>query len=442
MQMMSLTFVYLFLPAALAVYYIVPRAGRNAVLALISAAFFALAQPGSFWLFAGSVALHFTLSEAMRRAEGRQKLRRALMVFGVLENVGVILWFSVRCQLDGTQMPLGTMVVSVTALGYIVDVYKHDAEYERNFIDYALFATFFPKLYTGPLVRIDQMRDDIRGRRFSLDVMSDGFVLFIRGLAKYVLLATPLEEMYDGLKAAGENELSVLGAWMITVTLAMTLFFKLSGFCDMARGVGLLFGLELPKNFYFPFQSPCVTDFLDRFNMTVTQFFRHYVYDNLQTKRSTALQFTLNTVLICMLCGLWFGVKLSYIFWGLYIAAFIVLEKLWLGERLQRIPALFRRVYTFCVTMVSMVIFSGDSLTQISQYFKAMVGAGVPFYTSEVAYILSGNYIALVAGVLLSTSTLSMAADYVRRRRPGLMDAVSLVGSLAMLALTTAFMIK
>lgn len=441
MQMTSLTFIYLFLPAALALYYLAPKRLRNGALLLISAAFFALAQPDRFWLLACSVALHFLLSEAIRRTENRPKLRRAIMVAGVVENVGVILWFSIRCQLDGGQMPLGTMVVSVTALGYLVDVYKHDAEYERSFVDYALFAAFFPKLYTGPLIRIDQVRDRLKSRGFSMEDMGSGLKLFIRGAAKYVLLATPLDGMYVSFKAAGESGLSVLGAWMITITLAMSLFFRLSGFCDMARGVGLLFGIALPKNFYFPFQSPCVTDFLDRFNMTVTQFFRHYVYDNLQSKKSTGLKFVVNTVLICMLCGLWFGVKISYIFWGLYIAAFIALEELWLGKRLEKWPMLFRRIYTFCVTMVSMVIFSADSTAQIFSYFGAMVGAGVPFYTDEVAYIISGDYIALIAGALLLTSTLSVAGDYMRKREPQLTELFSLASSLALLALTTAVLI-
>lgn len=440
--MMSLGFLYFFLPLSLILFYIVPGRMRSVTLLFISLCFFILAEPQYALLFTGSVVFHYILTLLMKKTEAKPLLRRTLMVFGVTENVAVILWFSVRFELYGEYMPLGTMVLSVTALGMLVDIYKHDAPYSKGFIEHALFLTFFPKLYTGPLVRFGETRGLGYTGHFSLSRFGDGIKLFIRGLAKYVLLYSPLNEIYLALKVAGEKELSVFGAWLITITLAMTLFFRLSGFCDMARGVGTLFGVDLPKNFYYPFQSPSVTDFLDRFNMTVTQFFRHYVYDNLQSEKNTIPKLAVNTALICMLSGLWFGIRTNYICWGLYIAFFIVLEELFLGDILRKIPRFFARVYTFAITMLSMVVFSADSPSRALAYSKAMIGLDVPLYTNEVAYITGEGVVEIVVGALLLTSTLSMISSYIRRRHPSFMGMASSLSSLLLLLMCTAVLLK
>ncbi len=436
MQFYSLTFLYFFLPGALLAYNITPKNYKNWTLTAISALFFALAQPENFFLFAASVVMQFVLSEGMRRS-GDKKIKKVIFTVAVAGNALVMIVFSVINQITGAKVPLGTMVIAFTAIGYFVDVYKGEAKYIRSFADFSVFMGFFGKLYRGPLIRAERVGESKNRERFSLETTGEGVYLFVRGLAKYVLLAQPLEKMYVDLSEANLDQLSVVGAWLSVITLGMTLFHDLSGFCDMARGLGLCFGMNLPKNFYFPFQSPSVTDFLDRFNMTVTAFFRHYVYDNLHTDKESFIQFVVDTLLICMLCGVWFGIRMNYVLWGLYIAAFIILEKALSGKAIKNIPKFFTRVYTFCVTMFSMTIFSVNTDIGIVRTFKAMFGIGTEGITDRVSYIVSENMLVLAVSAFFLTSILSMLIGYINKKAKPVYNVFAVLETAALLILIT-----
>lgn len=438
MQLYSLTFLYLFLPAVLIIYNLTPEKFKNAALTLISLSFFALAQPNYFLLFAGNLALQYAFSELLRRTEGKK--RNFFFALAMAENVGIILSFSIANQLDGTEVPLGTMVLAFTAIGYFVDAIKGEAGYIRNFWELSVFLGFFGKLYRGPLIRAG--KTDIASRApFSLEETGSGLYLFLRGLGKYVLLALPFQRMYTALSEANAAEISVLGAWLNMVAIAMMIFYDFSGFCDMARGLGQCFGTKLPKNFYFPFQSPLVADFLDRFNMTVTAFFHHYVYDNLRTDKNSKAQFVVNTFLICMLCGIWFGVRMSYVLWGIYIAVFIIIEEFFLRKFLLKIPRVFARIYTFCITMLSMSFFSILSGIGTLDTFKAMLGLNVQVTTDEVSYVLSQNVLVLVLGAFFLMSLFSTFMRYAAKKLRPVYNIIAAAESALILALVTAKLI-
>ena len=441
MQFGSLTFLYLFLPVSLLVFNLAPKKLKSWALTVISAAFVALAQWKYFWLYAVNLIFQFAMSEFMRKSGDDHKKKRFALTVMVLINTLLMVFFSVANQISGMELPIGIMVISFTSTGYFVDAYKGEAEYIHSFPEFATFLAFFGKLYRGPLVRAGQRRFGACAERFSLRETGKGLYLFLRGLAKYVLLALPFSQMYNDLSAAAISEISVVGAWMKTVTLGMMMFYDLSGFCDMARGLGRCFGTELPKNFYFPFQSPSVTDFLDRFNMTVTEFFRHYVYDNLRTKKDSAIQFVVDTLLICMLCGVWFGVRMNYVAWGLYIAVFVIIEGAFLRKTLMKIPRVFARIYTFCITMLSMTIISTEERVGILPTFKAMVGVDTVAITDEVSYIISQNVLVLVVGMFFLTSAFSMLIRFISKKAPPVYNAFAVAETAVLLALITGELI-
>lgn len=441
MQFGSLTFLYLFLPAALLVFNLAPKKLKSWALTAISAGFVALAQWKYFPLYAINIIFQFAMSEFMRKNDENHKKKRFAFVLTVFINTLMMVFFSVMNQISGLELPLGVMVIAFTSTGYFVDAYKGEAEYIHPFPEFAAFLSFFGKLYRGPLVRAGQRRASACAERFSLRETGKGLYLFLRGLAKYVLLALPLSQMYNDLSSAAISEISVVGAWMKTVTLGMMMFYDLSGFCDMARGLGRCFGIELPKNFYFPFQSPSVTDFLDRFNMTVTEFFRHYVYDNLRTKKDSAIQFVVDTLLICMLCGVWFGVRMNYVAWGLYIAVFIIIEGAFLRKTLLKIPRIFARLYTFCITMLSMTIISTEERVGILPTFKAMIGLDTVTITDEVSYIVSQNVLVLIVGMFFLTSAFSTLIRYISKKSPTIYNIFAVTETAVLLALVTAELI-
>ena len=434
MSFASLTFIYLFLPASVLLFSLAPKKAKNPVLALLSAAFYFLAEPESFWLFALTVAVQFALSEWLVRTEN-EAARRRIRNVAVLENVAMLLYFSLSNQLFGTAVPMGIMVVSFTAIGYFIDVEKGDDAPLRSFADLAVFLGFFGKLYRGPLSRLSDSLSSEQAP--SAERIGEGGALFLRGLAKYVLLARPLGTMHGELMQANLAQSSVVGAWGAVISLGMELFFDLSGFCDMARGLGFCFGLELPKNFYYPFQSPSVTDFLDRFNMTVTAFFRHYVYDRLRTRKDSFLQLSADTLLIAMLCGVWFGIRMNFVLWGIYIGIFIILEEVFLGKLLRQIPKIFARVYTFCVTMFSMTFFTTGNGFTVFETLKAMFGVGVSATTEAVSYIFSKNMLVLIGGFFFLTSILSMGTRLLYKKSKLLYNIFAVAESALLLILIT-----
>ncbi len=441
MSIDSLTFLYLFLPASLIIYNLTPKKFKSAALTFISAIFFALWEFELFAVLSIDVILCRFISEAMKKAVDDPKKKKFLLTAAIIINVMIILGFSLKSQLAGGFAPFAAMVIAFTAIGYFVDVNKNETEYISSFWDFSVFFGFFGKLARGPLIRTKTVSALPENSGFSLTETGNGLYLFIQGLAKYVVLGIPLVKIHESLVIANQNELSVLGAWIDMVVFSMMIFFDLSGFCDMARGLGKCFGMELPKNFYFPFQSPSVGDFLDRLNMTVTAFFRHYVYDVLRNDKNSKPQFIVNTLLICMLCGVWFGIEMNFIFWGLYIAAFIIIEELFLNKILEKIPHIFARIYTFCVTMFSMTIFSAESVSSIIPTFKAMFGAVPATITNEVYYIISQNVLVLLLGAFFLLSAFSMFVRYLNKKSSALFSLVAFTESAILLLLITANLI-
>ena len=438
MEISSLTFLYIFLPAALLLFRIAPAKFRGAVLAAISAGFVLLSEPEHFVFLTGETVILYFLSEAMFRFSENPKKKKAIFFAALFLNVSSMIVFSVRSQLEGGFAPFAAMVVSFTAIGYFVDLYKGETDPIRSFADFAVFLVFFGKLARGPLIRAKDFRELSGTVKPDLSETGGGIYLFIRGLAKYTVLSLPLASLHESLFAANSEEISVIGAWLDMVVFSMMIFFDLSGFCDMARGLGKCFGIELPKNFYFPFQSPSVSNFLDRFNMTVTAFFRHYVYDVLRNDKNSRPQFIVNTVLISMLCGIWFGIRMNFIFWGLYIAAFIIIEEFFLRRFLEKIPHFFARIYTFVVTMFSMVIFSASDIDSILISYKAMFGIGADMITDSVTYIVSQNMLVLIGGAFFLISAFSMLIRRISKKSPGLFSFFAVIETAVLLVLITA----
>ena len=437
MNINSLTFLYFFVPAALLVFNLAPQKLKSAVLAVISGAFILLSKPEDFIFLSADIIILYILSEILSRNSENPKKKKFVFLSALFINIGAILFYSVQSQLSGGFSPFVLMVVSFTAIGYFVDLYKGEAKAIHSPADFIVFLAFFGKLTRGPLFRAKDFHP-VSESRFSISETGTGLYLFIRGLAKYVVLATPLAQLHEELFAANSEEISVFGAWLDMVVFSMMIFFDLSGFCDMARGLGRCFGIDLPKNFYFPFQSPSVSDFLDRFNMTVTAFFRHYVYDVLRNDKNSRPQFIVNTILISMLCGIWFGIKMNFIFWGLYIAAFIILEEFFLKKILQNIPHFFARVYTFAVTMFSMVIFSSSDLGSIITSYKAMFGIGAAVVTDSITYIVSQNILLLFSGAFFLISAFSMFIRYLSKKKSAAFNIFAVLESAVLLVIITA----
>ena len=441
MQLNSFSFVFLFLPASVLVYYLLPGRLRNLCLLTLSLAFFAMLDWQALLLMLGLLGLQYLAVCAMHRLGQGHRANRWLCAATAVVTVGLLILWAGAVQINHTQMPLGLMVYSLTGLGYVVDFYRGEAQLE-NPVRFGVMCCFFGKLYAGPLVEYQEFMPNLKAPVFSLSQMGEGILQFVQGLAKKVLLADQATVVFAAMAALPDDQLPVLGAWMKVFCAAFSTYFTLSAYCDMAVGLGQIFGLQLPSNFAYPFQSRTVTDFFARFNITVTRYIRRYVYRFLGYDSGGRLSNSFNLMLTAMLAGLWFGLRLSTLTWGMFLGIFMIIEVLWGQKLFENIPPFFLRIYAFAVVLLSFSLLSADSIGQASNTVKVMLGlTGHSFINETVQYMLVSRAVVLVACLIFSTSLYHKISEWVRQKYPGFAKAAEVVGNTLLLVLTIAVML-
>ena len=323
-----------------------------------------------------------------------------------------------------------------------MDIYNGEALYEHNWGKFLLAHILFMKLPAGPLVRYRSLCEQFSPKKADLAQMSESICLLIQGAAKQVILGVPIQQLYTALSGFSRSEHSVFSLWLMPLCAAMSLYFTLSGYCDMARGLGGMFGVALPRNFYYPYQSRSVTDFVGRFNISVTAYLKTYIYHPLGEDSGGFASAALNIGLVTLLWGLWFGFRINYLLWGLYFVLLILLERSVWGRILVKLPVFLLRVYTFSLVLFSFVIFNGRSVGQSLFFFLGMLGqGGLAPATSPVLYLASQYAPYLILAVLFSTSLPHSLKGALRRKSP---EAAALAGAVcygALLILTTGFLL-
>ena len=445
----------LWLPiCAVVLYVFTPGRYRNYMLFVINAVYYLLVGWRAAAITAAAAVFDYGIALFIDTSRGKRRisvLRTPAVALAVTKNVAGAVFLKVVAEFDSSLAVSGFVVYALTATGYLLDVFRGDEKAERDPVRFILFSTLFCKMFAGPLVRYGELREQLAGeegrRRLHLEGVGEGLVLFLYGAAKKVLLADRLTEFGASLAEVNALTPSLLGSWLRVIVFALRIFFELSGFSDMARGLGLVFGLRLPSNFYYPYQSVSISDFLYRFNTTVTKFFRHYVYDLIvpkdedrEDKKAVGVVLeVLGTLLVCLLFGMWFGVKLNYIIWGAYLAFFILMERFFLGRLLDAIPRLFRRVYSFVIVMFSFVAFSAPDASGTLTALKELFGFSRRSVPAELTWLLSGNWLQLAVSLLFSTSLFSMIGRMISKKAKPVTQIVSAVLSVALLALIVIF---
>ena len=428
----TLSFSFLFLPALFLLFSALPEKYRNVLLAAASLLFYALADYKHLPLMFCSVLFDYLVCAKMVRSSGEMKGRKILFWTSVVKNIGLILIMMTLMELYKISLPLGLLVYTTTSMGYVIDVYNGDEQFDGSFVNYLVFSSFFAKLYAGPIVRYSDLKNQWENRDLSAKRIWQACRLYLGGLGKIVLLARGNIEIQTAIQQIPQQDTSVLSVWLLIITSTFALYYTLTGYGDMARGLGNFFGMDFPENFHHPFQSRTVSDFFNRFNITVTQFINRYVYVFLGADTNGVLPTAVNTLLTTMLMGLWFGIRLNYLVWGIYFTGFILLEKYFLMKYLKKIPPIFDRIYTFIVVMFSFTIFSGRSLSVTGDYIAGMFGmSGLPLYNNYISYILSSNYLTVILSFFFATGLTGMMEQFIRSKLPWLfhvLDAAMYAG--------------
>ena len=419
----SLIFLFAYLAVTLVLYYVVPFKARNAVLFAVSLVFYGWGEPKYIvvMLFSILVAYIFGFFVGKYRESAPKKARTYLIV-SVILNLSALLFFKYANffienlalipglgglePIEGLKLPVGISFYTFQIKSYTIDVYRGDARVQRRIVPFGTYVTLFPQLIAGPIVRYSDVDEQLTYRKETVDKFASGVQRFCAGLAKKVLLADTVYVLLNYYHEAFAFEQTVLGAWLIVILYTFQIYFDFSGYSDMAIGLGRMLGFEFLENFNYPYVSKSITEFWRRWHISLSTWFREYVYIPLGGNRKGKLRQYRNIAVVWLLTGFWHGASWNFLLWGAYFAVLLIVEKLFLYKWLQKAPAVLAHIYTMFFVCISWLIFYFTDLGEGLTCLKAMFGVGVSsFATPTVVYDLL-RYLPLLAVCVLAATPL------------------------------------
>ena len=447
----SILFLFYFLPCVLLVYFVVPQKGRNAVLLAASLFFYGWGEPKFLLFMVFSIVQGYVFARLIERGRDR-KLFLALSLavsFALLayckyadfflENFNAVTGLSL--PLLKIALPIGISFYTFQIASYEIDVYRGDVAAQRNFIDFAAYVAMFPQLIAGPIVRYRDIAPQLKERTHSLEGAAEGAARFAVGLAKKVLLANVLAQLVSAYKASAEQ--TVLYTWLYAIAFTLQIYFDFSGYSDMAIGLGRIFGFTFPENFAYPYISKSITEFWRRWHISLGTWFRDYLYIPLGGSRCSRARHIFNILVVWMATGFWHGAAWNFIFWGLFYALLLIAEKFFLLPALKR-GSVLPYAYVLLAVTLGFVLFDAASMSDALHRLGALFGAGAaPGLGTEAVYMLRSYGVVLALAVLGATPFPAKLLKKVREAKPlaPVLTAAAPLGTLALLALCTAFLV-
>ena len=446
----SIPFLYYFLPVVLLVYGLTPRKWKNAVLLLFSLVFYGWGEPKYLAVMLVCTALGYGFGLALGRA-GSPGVRKALLAASVLSSLSFLVYFKYADfflsnfnALTGASLPLlqltlpvGISFYTFQILSYTVDVYRGEAQVQKNPIDLACYVTMFPQLIAGPIVRYTDVAEQLKQR--GRGDFQKGASRFLVGLGKKILFANLLGEVCAAWR--GTQDGSVLFSWLYAVSYTLHIYFDFSGYSDMAIGLGALLGFRFPENFNYPYIAASVTEFWRRWHMTLSRWFRDYVYIPLGGNRKGMGKQLRNILIVWLLTGFWHGAAWNFLCWGLYFAALLILEKLVLLRFLEK-HRIFGHVYLLLAVVFGFVLFDASTLSGAWDCIRGMLGlGGLPIASAEEVYLLKSNALLLILAALGATPLPKRIAKALEARCPKAAALLHPAALCALLLICTAYLV-
>lgn len=442
----SITFIYYFLPLVILAYYITPKKYRNVTLLVSSLIFYFYGEQNLVLVLA--CVLNYFLGLLIGRSGNNKK---SFLILGIvlnflalgyykysnffIENINNILNVNVRYL--SIILPLGISFFTFQNVSYLIDVYRGDIAPQKSIIKYGTYITFFPQLIAGPIVRYKDINEELEKRTESFDNFGKGVKRFITGLSKKVLIANIIGEMCTILSATVDK--TVVTYILQAIGYTLQIYFDFSGYSDMAIGLGLFFGFNIKENFNYPLIASSITDFWRRWHMSLSSFFRDYVYIPLGGNRKGLKRQILNILIVWSLTGLWHGASWNFVLWGIYFFVFLVIEKVFLLKHLKN--GFLSHLYTLIVVLISFVIFNVEQMGEIGVFIKSMLGLnGLDFINFETLYYLKRYIIILVIGAVCATPYFKKLLDKYSDKK--IVNVIETIVYIGLLIICTAALIS
>ncbi len=410
----GLVFLFIFLSVTLTLYYLCPRRWRNTLLFVVSLVFYGYGEPVYILLMLLSVTMNYVCGIAIDKQQQKGASGRGVLILNVVLNLALLGFFKYAGFVIDTlrlfpslsfletpliPLPIGISFYTFQTMSYTIDVYRKECPAQRNFITLGTYVALFPQLIAGPIVRYVDVAEQLEHRRETPAQFTNGVKLFMVGLAKKVLIANPLGALWEILRVSSDN--GPVGAWFGILAFTFQIYFDFSGYSNMARGLGNMFGFEFLKNFDYPYISRSITEFWRRWHMSLGTWFREYVYIPLGGNRRGKARQIFNLFAVWALTGLWHGASWNFVLWGVYFGVILVIEKFLLAPLLKKAPAILSHLYALFLIVIGWVIFDFTDLAAMGRYLLSLFTAPSGLIGGDTAvYVLSYLPLMLVAALI------------------------------------------
>ena len=453
-------FLFFFLPLCLFLYYAVPFSWKNGILLIFSLIFYAWGEPLYILLMLFSTALDYTNGRLMERF-GTTKCRRIFFLCcSICINLSILAFFKyadfaiasvnglfgTQFAQPGMHLPVGISFYTFQTMSYVIDLYRGEVKAEHSYIAYLTYVSMFPQLVAGPIVRFADIQEQLHDRKISFGGFEQGLLRFMMGLFKKVLIANQAGTLWEEIRVLGAADTSVATAWLGALCFTLQLYFDFSAYSDMAIGMGQMLGFHYNENFNYPLTAVSVTDFWRRWHISLSTWFRDYVYIPLGGNRRGIPRHLFNIAVVWFLTGLWHGASWNFILWGVYYGILLMLEKYVWGKALARLPKWIQHAYAFLIVVFGFVIFAVTDIGELGNYVMLLFSfVSSPLADSRFLWYL-GNYgIVIIIACILACPVypwLCQKASMLSQKKNCVISAFAGIGVLLLFLLSTAYMVS
>lgn len=412
----SLVFMFAYLPITLLAYYLVPRQGRNIFLFIINLIFYGWGEPKLVLLMVFNIFFNYIGGWLVDKYRADAKKKKLFLILTCVLDIGILAVFKYTGMITETlnmlpflnipelqiSLPIGISFYTFQTMSYVIDVYRDDAPVSKNFINFGTYVALFPQLIAGPIVRYRDVAEQLVNRRETLEMFTRGVKLFMVGLAKKVIIANTMGTLTTNIFAT-TDENGVVGTWVGMIAYTFQIYFDFSGYSDMACGLGNMMGFEFLKNFNYPYIAKSITDFWRRWHISLSTWFKEYVYIPLGGNRKGVKRQIINLLIVWGLTGLWHGAAYNFVLWGFYYGLLLILEKFVLKKFLDRLPSFVQHIYTLFIIIIGWGLFYFTDVGQLGEFMADLFNFGNGICGDQAFNLIMSNLPMLIIAAVAST---------------------------------------
>lgn len=449
----SLVFMFAYLPITLLAYYLVPRQGRNIFLFIVNLIFYGWGEPKLVLLMVFNIFFNYIGGWLVDKYRADAKKKKLFLILTCVLDIGILAVFKYTGMITETlnmlpflnipelqiSLPIGISFYTFQTMSYVIDVYRDDAPVSKNFINFGTYVALFPQLIAGPIVRYRDVAEQLVNRRETLEMFTKGVKLFMVGLAKKVIIANTMGTLTTNIFAT-TDENGVVGTWVGMIAYTFQIYFDFSGYSDMACGLGNMMGFEFLKNFNYPYIAKSITDFWRRWHISLSTWFKEYVYIPLGGNRKGVKRQILNLLIVWGLTGLWHGAAYNFVLWGLYYGLLLILEKFVLKKFLDRLPPFVQHIYTLFIIIIGWGLFYFTDVGQLGEFMVDLFNFGNGICGDQAFNLIMSNLPMLIIAAVASTPLATML--YTRFEHTRFMWIPETLYCMGVLAVSTASLVN